>query len=262
MPPPARAGEFGHGVALRIGVAHVEVLDGPEDVEKVFMGKRGRIEPFERRRRKVQHGELVSPVRHGEIDEAAVLGAPGDRRIAVVDQPVGVLVEVLCAVIVGADIGAFGSECDAVRHIRIERVIAAAQLLVGELRFADVVEQTAVLPVAGGMVVPLRDNVGRVIPVDGRHGPSTVAAMSAHPAPSSCSRTMKSMFSFIIGLLGRQCLMPSCPAASPSRPFAAFAAAFAMACGSRPLSLCPRSVDACSLRADSNWRSACHFRPA
>ena len=66
------------------------------------MGKRGRIEPFERRRRKVQHGELVSPVRHGEIDEAAVLGAPGDRRIAVVDQPVGVLVEVLCAVIVGA----------------------------------------------------------------------------------------------------------------------------------------------------------------
>ena len=45
MPPPATCGEFGHGVALRIGVAHVEVLDGPEDVEKVFMGKRGRIEP-------------------------------------------------------------------------------------------------------------------------------------------------------------------------------------------------------------------------
>lgn len=65
----------------------------------------------------------------------------------------------------------FGSECDAVGHIRIERVIAAAQLLVGELRLADVVEQTAVLPVAGGMVVPLRDDVGRVVPVDGRHGP-------------------------------------------------------------------------------------------
>lgn len=64
----------------------------------------------------MQHGELVFPVRHGEIDEAAVLGAPGDCRIAVVDQ-------------------------------------------------------TAVLPVAGGMVVPLRDDVGRVVPVDGRHGP-------------------------------------------------------------------------------------------
>ena len=56
-------------------------------------------------------------------------------------------------------------------HGPVKRVFPPAQSLVGEFRLHDVVEQRAVLPVAGRMVVSHGDDVGRVVPVDGRHDP-------------------------------------------------------------------------------------------
>ena len=66
--------EFEHAAVFRIGVVDMEVLHGSVDARQVALI--ASVDLRQGRRRDMEDGEAVGLVRHGEVDEAFILGRP------------------------------------------------------------------------------------------------------------------------------------------------------------------------------------------
>ena len=161
---------------------------------------------------------------------------------------------------------AAGDDLVVVEPAFVGGVVAADAVLEDDLGARDVAERRCPGPGARSAVVAARDEIGHVgaasdvrVGVVGQRDQRAIAPLVILEDDMRDGLHFDTPIILPRAVWRPYCFLQLRPNSAPSRFSAALAAAAAMACGSRGLSLCPRSIGAWSLRSFSSRRFEYRF---